>query len=96
MSRRFRVSVRQLLLRGGIAVLVGYVVCANCAPLGNELVAQEATAAEAMSEEQFDNPESITKTFVSKLEQLAGKKGVASPILLSKQLETAKNMMWKS
>lgn len=85
-----RFTVRDLWLCGGVAALVGYTVCANCAPPGGELIAPRAAVAGGTSEEQFDNPESIVKTFVSKLERLASKAGTVSPALLNKQLETTK------
>ena len=84
-----RFSIRSIGLCGGVAVLVGYALFANSAPPAGELVAPKA-ATEGGSEEQFDNPESIVKTFVSKLERLAGKAGTVSPAQLNKQLETAK------
>jgi serine protease Do len=90
MSRGFRFTVRHLRLRCGIVVLVGYLVCANCALPGGELVVQKVMAAEAGSEERFDNPESITKAFVSQLNRMARTAGAASPSVLSKQLEAAK------
>ena len=88
MLRVTRFMVRDLWLCVGVAALVGYTVCAHCAPPG-EIIAPKAAAAEGTSEEQFDNPEAIVKAFASSLERLAGKAGMVSPALLNKQLETA-------
>ena len=60
-----------------------------CAETGNDHVAPKAAAADGALDEQFDNPESIVKTFASKLKRLFGKAGTVSPALLNKQLETA-------
>ena len=84
-----RFAICSLGLCGGVAVLVGYALSANSAQLGDEHVDPKATAADGTLEERFDNPESIVKAFVSKLERLAGKAGTISPALLNKQLETA-------
>jgi hypothetical protein len=84
-----RFSIRSLGLCGGVAVLVGCALFANSAQSDDDHVAPKATAADGTLEEQFDNPESIVKTFVYKLERLAGKAGTVSPALLYRQLETA-------
>lgn len=83
-----RFSICRLGVCGSLIVLVGYALSANSSPPDGESVAPRAAAAGGTSEEQFDNPESIVKTFASKLERLAGKAGTVSPALLYKQLET--------
>ena len=90
MFRVSRFSACRLRICGSFIVLVGYALFANSAPPDSKPIAPRAIAANG-ADEQFDNPESITKTFVSKLERLAGKTGTASLTLLNKQLETAKN-----
>ena len=85
-----RFAICSLGLCGGVAALVGYALSANSAQLSDAHVAPKATVADGTLAEQFDDPESITKTFVSKLERLAGKAETASPAMLNKQLETAK------
>lgn len=80
-----RFSARRFRICGSSIVLVGYALFANSAPPDSKPIAADG------SDEQFDTPESITRTFVSKLERLAGKVGTVSVAALNKQLETAKN-----
>ena len=90
MYKAHRFSVCDIGFYIGVIVIVWLAICINSTQSSDELGTQKTATVAETSGDQFDNPESVIKTFVSELEQLVDKKGTISPASLNNQLGAAK------
>ena len=90
MNSVYSYLTRNSVISIGFAVFVWLAICINNAQSSDELGTSNPVINADTSGDQFDNPESVIKSFVSQLERLADKEGTISPGSLYKQLAAAK------